>query len=294
MRVLSLFDGIACGRIALERAGVPVDPFGGYHASEIDRFAMDVAHDNYPDITFRGDIRNLSAHRWEFDLVMGGSPCQGFSLIGKRLDWDDPRSQLFWEFIRILEQVQPKYFLFENVVMRKSVQDAITAQLGVDPILIDSALFSAQSRQRLYWTNIPIAPFQHQGHTMAGVLGYNHCIGAAMRSRYINGVSGKTHQVIELRKDLKANAITTAQKNSMIAIKGELTLAGLYKPAPQGYKARYLEVEEAEKLMTIPVGYTSAVSKTRALKLLGNAWTVDVIAHILRGMDYEKKMDTLE
>lgn len=281
LKVLSLFDGIACGRIALDRAGFEVDR---YDASEIDRFAMDVSHSNYPDIVYRGDIRNM--HESPFvDLIMGGSPCQGFSLIGKRLDFDDPRSVLVYEFVRILKSSNPQYFLFENVIMRQDAQDVITELLGVEPVMFDSSLVSGQSRKRLYWTNIPFELPEDRKISMADALGYDTCIGAAMRSRYINGVNGKTHQVIELRKDDKANAITTAQKNCMIAIKGEITLAGLYKPAPMGYKARYLEVDEAERLMSIPVGYTSAVKKTRAHKLIGNAWTVDVIAHILKGME---------
>jgi site-specific DNA-cytosine methylase len=288
LKVLSLFDGIGCGRVALDRAGVPLDSFGGYHASEIDRFAMDVSHSNYPDITYRGDIRNMSVHKNEFDLVMGGSPCQGFSLIGKRLDFEDPRSLLFFDFIRILNQATPKYFLFENVMMRKEAQDAISSALGFQPHIINSSLLSGQNRVRLYWTNIPVEWTGDLGISMADALGYSHCIGAAQRARYINGKDGKTHQVIELRKDDKANAITTAQKNCMLAIKGDLCLGGYYKPAPDGYKARYLEVEEAEKLMGLPVGYTKVVKKTRAHKLIGNGWSVDVIAHILKGMDYEK------
>ena len=153
MKVLSLFDGMACGRIALERCGFDIEK---YYASEIDKYAIEVARANYPDIIHIGDVGRGTAEDYQdIDLLMGGSPCHGFSFAGKKLNFDDPRSALFFEFVRILQEVRPKYFLLENVRMKKEYQDIITEHLGVEPIMINSALVSAQNRVRLYWTNIP-------------------------------------------------------------------------------------------------------------------------------------------
>ena len=168
MNVLSLFDGMSCGRIALDRLGIEVDT---YYASEIDKYAIAVAKENYPDTIHVGDITQLDPKDFQdIDLVLAGSPCQGFSFAGKQLAFDDPRSALFFEFIRLLKAIKPKYFLLENVRLKQQYIDVITQQVSecypdhegndlfdskIEPILINSALLSAQSRQRLYWTNIP-------------------------------------------------------------------------------------------------------------------------------------------
>ena len=151
--VLSLFDGISCGRVALERAGIEYE---NYYASEIDKFPIKVAQDNFPDTIQLGDVKGW--REWdlaEIDLIIGGSPCQGFSFAGKQLNFDDPRSKLFFDFVDILTHYQPKYFILENVVMKKEFEAVITEYMGVEPILINSSLVSAQKRKRLYWTNIP-------------------------------------------------------------------------------------------------------------------------------------------
>ena len=153
MNVLSLFDGMSCGRIALERLGIPVD---NYYASEIDKYAIQVSQANYPDIIQVGDVTELNTSTLpKIDLIMGGSPCQGFSFAGKQLAFDDPRSALFFEFVRCVEELKPKYFLLENVRMKKEYLDVISEYMGVEPIMINSALVSAQNRVRYYWTNIP-------------------------------------------------------------------------------------------------------------------------------------------
>ena len=152
IKVLSLFDGISCGRVALERAGFEIEK---YYASEIDKFAKIIAQKNYPDTIQVGDITKLKGEDYDVDLVMGGSPCQGFSFAGKQLNFDDPRSALFFEFVRLLKEIKPKYFLLENVRMKQEHQDVISEHLGVKPIMINSSLVSAQNRYRLYWTNIP-------------------------------------------------------------------------------------------------------------------------------------------
>jgi DNA-cytosine methyltransferase len=152
MNVLSLFDGMSCGQIALNRAGVKYD---NYYASEIDKYAMQVTKHNYPNTKQIGDVTQVKGLDLpKIDLLIGGSPCQGFSFAGKQLNFEDERSKLFFEFVRLLVECNPKYFLLENVKMKKEYQDIISEHLGVEPIHINSEVFSAQDRKRSYWTNI--------------------------------------------------------------------------------------------------------------------------------------------
>jgi len=171
LNVLSLFDGMGCGKIALDRAGIKVD---NYYSSEIDKYAIKVNKANNPDVIHLGDIKGIiyedgalfhnqnneplkngGSYITNIDLLIGGSPCQGFSFAGKQLNFNDPRSALFFEFVRLLKEIKPKYFMLENVKMKKEYQDIISKLLGVEPIEINSSLVSAQNRKRLYWTNIP-------------------------------------------------------------------------------------------------------------------------------------------
>ena len=159
MNVLSLFDGMSCGQIALKNLGVKVD---NYYASEIDKYAIQIAKKNFPDMIHVGDVTQVESKHFgvngfdtKIDLIMGGSPCQGFSKAGKNLNFDDPRSKLFFEFLRLVKECKPRYFLLENVKMNAESRDVISNYLGVRPIYIDSALVSAQTRKRYYWTNIP-------------------------------------------------------------------------------------------------------------------------------------------
>jgi len=153
MNVLSLFDGMSCGQLALQRANIPYDK---YFASEVDKWAIKVTQANHPGTIQLGDVSQVYAKDLPpIDLLIGGSPCQGFSLAGNQLAFDDPRSQLFFEFVRLLKECKPKYFLLENVRMKKEWQNIISEYLGVEPIVINSSLVSAQNRVRYYWTNIP-------------------------------------------------------------------------------------------------------------------------------------------
>lgn len=153
MKVLSLFDGISCGMVALERAGIKVDRYVAY---EIDKYAIEISKKNYPQIEHCGDVTKADFTQYkDFDIVIGGSPCQGFSFAGKQLNFNDDRSKLYFEFERAINEVKPKYFLLENVKMKKEYSDVITKRLGVQPIEINSNLLSAQNRKRMYWTNIP-------------------------------------------------------------------------------------------------------------------------------------------
>ena len=193
MNVLSLFDGMSCGQIALEKLGIPVK---NYFAAEIDKYAIQVAKSNYPDMVHLGDVQNIQTsgiHLMDefdcghkIDLLIGGSPCQGFSFAGKNLNFDDPRSKLFFEYTRLLKELKPKYFLLENVRMKKESMDVISEYLGVEPIVINSNLVSAQNRHRLYWTNIPMDGLpQDKGVVLKDILedgitdrDKSHCIDA--------------------------------------------------------------------------------------------------------------------
>jgi len=169
MNVLSLFDGMSCGRLALERAGFPIT---NYYASEIDKYAIQVARDNFPDTIHVGDVTDIrtknqmlviphehgNGHQ-RIDLLLGGSPCQGFSFAGGQLAFDDPRSKLFFEYVRLLKELKPRWFLLENVPMKQEFQDVISEHLGVKPVRLNSNIVSAQNRDRLYWTNIPVKSF---------------------------------------------------------------------------------------------------------------------------------------
>ena len=160
MIVLSLFDGMSCGRLALQKAGIPIKK---YYASEIDKYAIKVAKANFSDTIHVGDVseliwydKHLHKHlQPDIDLLIGGSPCQGFSFSGQRLNFDDPRSKLFFEFVRLMDETKPRWFLLENVCMKKESKDIISRYMGVEPVMINSNLVSAQNRKRLYWTNIP-------------------------------------------------------------------------------------------------------------------------------------------
>ena len=398
MNVLSLFDGMSCGQIALNRAGVK---YNKYFASEVDKYAIKVTQANYPKTIQLGDvtqigtpssnyayIRKLTTIKDNIDLLMGGSPCQGFSFAGKQLKFNDPRSKLFFEFIRMRDELQPKYVLLENVRMSKSSQDIISAWLGFQPQALNSSTVSAQNRYRLYWFGkrvlreakptgntygydaIPISPMEDKGLVLKDILEADHneppvpinprnarhhrnpyqkalCTTATMykgagnngmtlvdstlevghaeqyahyrheqakRVYHMNGKSPtlltmqggnrepkvatystkggrivnrrldkngvrKDYQMdlplepqVEVRADDKSNCLTTVQKDNVVV---------------EGMTWRKLTPLECERLQTVPDNYTNHVSKTQRYKMIGNGWTVDVIAHILKGVNNE-------
>ena len=456
MKVLSLFDGMSCGQIALKKLGLTVDE---YYASEIDKYAIQVTQTNFPKTIQVGDVSLLDPNDFQdIDLMLAGSPCQGFSFAGKQLAFDDPRSALFFEFIRLLKAIKPKYFLLENVRMKKEFLEVITQEVSkcypnfsdgsdffenrIEPILINSSLLSAQSRQRYYWTNIPgIEQPEDKGIVLKDILEQNPdeiyqisktkkternrrhlrqpdekslCMTATMykgagnsgmtlvpqKPKQVGGgkrepkavveykamtevrtpeankirrehkkKTGKdwspremrhlverdddkmntltsaltkqhiiqTKQMLELRKDDESNAITTVSKDSVVVsndteeriivdeenrqlIIAEATKKGYtviedgdcfdinypnsktrrgrnmkYKCNALTPTAHYMRFEnltwrkltplECERLQTVPDNYTAGVSNTQRYKMLGNGWTVDVIAHILANMD---------
>jgi DNA (cytosine-5)-methyltransferase 3A len=374
MNVLSLFDGMSCGQIALNKAGIKYD---AYFASEVDKYAIKVAQANYPNTIQIGDVTQIDHTRLPFggiDLLMGGSPCQGFSFAGKQLNFDDPRSKLFFEFIRLRDELKPKYVLLENVRMKKDSENVITKYMGFSPQAMNSADVSAQNRHRLYWfgylnesleyEQIPISPIKDKGIVIKDILedlpfedipNYlnntwcgrrrgdlvksvddpkAHCLTASMWKGQIptfvkkpvqvgvadnikgydiikrvyspngksptlttmqgghrqpkvaigrivnrrldkNGVRKDNQLELPFTKQLevssadKSNCLTTVQKDNVVVHKE------LY---------RKLTPLECERLQTVPDNYTNHVSKTQRYKMLGNGWTVDMIAHIFKGI----------
>jgi DNA (cytosine-5)-methyltransferase 3A len=280
MNILSLFDGISCGRVALERAGVKVD---NYFASEIDEFAIKMSRFNHDDVQQIGNVLNIDESALpQIDLIMGGSPCQGFSFAGKGLAFDDPRSRLFFEFVDLIDRCKPKYFLLENVRMKKEFLDIITEYLEVEPILINSSLVSAQNRQRYYWTNIPnVGPPEDTCSDMLQDIleprpSRKYLAGQQLRDNYQGG-----NQLNPNYKS-QANRIHEIDKKAPTIMAGSHGYANGY--INQDGDIRKLTPIECERLQTLPDNYTDGVSDTQRYKGLGNGWTVDVVAHILRRM----------
>lgn len=337
MIALSLFDGISCGKVAFERAGIKIDK---YYASEIDPYVIKVSKKNHPDIIHLGDVTKWREWDipWEkIDILIGGSPCQGFSVAGKRLNFDDPRSKLFFEYVDILNHIKklnPNVkFLLENVKMKKEWQDIISSYLSVEPIEINSALVSAQQRKRLYWMNIEgVSQPEDKGILLKDILEsgvYSSqeksvCFDTDKRKYHIVPVDYKIYKGYEIKfsKDKmrqgnkigskqgtyvympnckKSNTIIAGHaKDEMIFVKvdkgfagkpiyrvseGEITINDKIYPIklPDGdYIIRKLTPIECERLQTLPNDYTAGISNTKRYTCLGNAWTVDVIAHIFK------------
>jgi DNA (cytosine-5)-methyltransferase 3A len=372
MNVLSLFDGMSCGQLALQKAGIPVT---NYFASEVDKYAIQVAKANYPNTIHIGDVCDVmwpeTFEGMKIDLLIGGSPCQGFSFAGKQLNFDDPRSKLFWEFVRLLKECKPKYFLLENVRMKQESQDIISEYLGVQPVAINSSLLSAQNRYRLYWTNIPFDTPQDLGIKLQDVLEddfitdreKSHCIDAnyfkgggmsnlrvyfdKSRRQIVFSKDGLCHvgdadikghgynkrvyhpegkspslcaasggnlepkvmvnpasivgrrlqdgvrkdndksvpitQCLEVHEHDKSRCLSTISKDTLISILSQGRYEDAYTKEMRPLW-RKLTPLECERLQTVPDGYTNHVSNSQRYKMLGNGWTVDVVAHILKGV----------
>lgn len=286
MNVLSLFDGISCGMVALERAGIPVDT---YYASEIEPNAIKVSQKNYPNIIQLGDVTKWG--EWDIDwssidLLIGGSPCQGFSSSGKGLNFEDPRSKLFFEYVNILnhiKQFNPKVkFMLENVKMKDEWSNIISDYLGVPFTEINSKYFSAQNRVRRYWTNFEILPYIDKGIKLADIVDDEYIHSAAKRTRPIANENHRKSLCLEVNGIEKAMCLVTVNLNNLLT------------PLPKGryidcgehdYPYRVMSPREMERLQTVPEGYVGDITSNKAAKLLGNGWTVDVIAHIFKGLN---------
>ena len=365
MNVLSLFDGMSCGQIALNRAGVK---YNEYFASEIDHYAMAVTRENYPHTTQLGDVTKIDYTKLPFggiDLLMGGSPCQGFSFAGKQLNFNDPRSKLFFEFIRVRDKLRPKYVLLENVRMSKESQNIISAYMGFQPQALNSSAVSAQNRYRLYWFGksverepckygydaIVIPPMEDKGIVLQDILedgianeamtnkeGKSHCITARYNGAvWWNSIQRKQRTMVQVGEadnikgfdsikriyspNGKAPTLTTMQgghrepkvaigrivnrrldehgvrkdKQLDLPFTNQLEISNTDKSnclttftkdnvLVDGMQWRKLTPVECERLQTVPDNYTDHVSNSQRYKMLGNGWTIDVIAHILRGI----------
>jgi len=257
INVLSLFDGISCGQIALERQGIEVE---NYFASEIDKYAIQVAKHNYPNTKHIGSVTDvMGSDLPKIDLLIGGSPCQGFSFAGKQLNFDDPRSKLFFEFVRLKNECKPTHFLLENNRMKQEYQDIISGYLGVEPIKINSNLVSAQNRNRLYWTNIPNVKIpQDKGIMLKDIIGDYDGIWVYPRGYNKGG--------LQSYKGKSPTITTSSWEHNFFIVRN-----GIKEP---------FTPEICEKLQTLPIGYTNILSKSKAIKHIGNGWTVDVISFI--------------
>jgi len=287
MNVLSLFDGMSCGQIALDQLGIKVD---NYYAAEIDKYAIEIAKKNYPNTIHLGDVTKIKSEDLpQIDLLIGGSPCQGFSFAGKQLNFNDPRSALFFEFVRLLKETKPKYFLLENVRMKKEFQDIITEHLGwIEPIRINSALVSAQNRERLYWSNIPnkTQP-RDKGLLLKDILNGEKDELIYREPYYVRyeKEDGCIGYVGKQPKQATRVYSTNGKSQCLTALGGgQGGKTGLYE-IPNTKTCRKPTPEECEKLQTVPVGYTEGVSNTQRYKMLGNGWTVEVIKHIFKNME---------
>jgi len=324
MNVLSLFDGISCGQVALERAEFKVS---NYYAAEVDKYAIKVTQANYPNTIQLGDVtkwREWNIDWASIDLLIGGSPCQGFSFAGKQLAFDDPRSALFFEYLNILNHIKAVNpgvkFMLENVRMKKEYLDVITNLLGVEPVFINSLLVSAQERKRYYWANWEFGQPEDKGVVLSDILqpDLDSCgLGARIVGGRLNDLRKREDynknipisQYLEVRADGKANCLTTVYKDSVVPyfktdkrlkVKFNQSKAScLTGGANSGGNhsdmdilvidpdvVRRYSITECERLQTLPDSYVQnkGVSNSQCYKALGNGWTVDVIAHIFKGL----------
>lgn len=287
MKILSLFDGMSCGRIALDRAGIPVTQ---YYASEIDKYAIKVAQANYPDTVQLGDVTKW--REWDIDwssidLLIGGSPCQGFSFAGKRMAFDDPRSKLFFFYVDILNHIRKLNpdikFMLENVKMKREWLDTISGFLGVEPVCINSSLVSAQNRQRYYWANWDLSQPDDCGILLNDIIEQGvqgKIVSAKSAQKY--APSGEAYVDPYNKKPILCGKSTTLRLN---VSNGNMWVRQSIHENYGGKPVyRQLTPIECERLQTVPEEYTASVSDTQRKRVLGNGWTVDVIAHLFNSL----------
>lgn len=283
MKVLSLFDGISCGMVALERAGIPVERYVAY---EIEEDAIKISNRNYPQIEHCGDVFKANYRKYEgFDLLIGGSPCTHWSIARSR--WSDRETkasgigwELFSQYVRALQEAKPKYFLYENnYSISNNIKKQITKELGVKPIYINSNLVSAQDRKRLYWTNIPNVKLPSDKNIMLRDILED--VPFRELKPFMFGYWGLERRIdrcATITRD-KAFTVTTSKSHpSQYYLNEDRTMM------------RNLTITEVERLQTLPEGYTSGVKETSRYKGVGNGWTVDVIAHIFSNLNKKEKI----
>jgi len=287
--VLSCFDGASCAQMALKRAGIK---YNNYYASEIEVASIKVTQHNFPNTTQLGDIRNIKAKDLpKIDAIFAGSPCTDLSIAGEMngMTTEDGtelttlksylickkkglkfvgQSYLFWEFVRLVKELKPKYFFLENTRMSKIWLYVITRELGVEPVLINSSVLSAQNRERYYWTNLPGFIFPKDKNITLNKL-VPGAVSCGTRGRKLKGDDFYT-PLFTKRKDGKANCVVTSPGSTNQYVKNN--------------KIHTYTIELAEKLQTWPVGYTNVkgLSKSERYRMIGNGWTVDVVSHFLK------------
>ena len=299
LNVLSLFDGMSCGQIALNRIGIKP---AKYYASELDKHAITVTQANYPSTIQLGDVTKW--REWDIDwggidLLIGGSPCQGFSFAGKQLAFDDPRSKMFFVYVDILNHIRSVNpgvkFMLENVKMKKEYLEVITEQLGVEPVLVNSALVSAQNRQRYYWANWEFGQPEDRNILLADIIETPPTSVTIMSSTFSARQKGRKCLVSEpkdksvsfssmeyVKNGRQGDYLKCDNYGNCLVFRNRTTLE--QSSGDPALKYRKLTPVECERLQTVPDNYTAHVSNTQRYKMLGNGWTVDVIAHIFKGM----------
>ena len=308
MKILSLFDGISCARVALDRAGILVEK---YYASEIDKYAISISQKNYPDIIQIGDVKQVENIWKEFglrpdiDLLIGGSPCQDLSIAKKnRKGLKGEKSSLFYEYVRILNEIKPKYFVLENVAsMPKADKEIITQELyGIEPLMINAALVSAQNRKRLFWIGalqydgtykqVDISQPEDRGILLKDILengdsdrlksycidanywkgtNFQHYLKKGVRQMVFN--KWADNKIGDKCRALNTSCGSPTTKNSVVVITGK--------------DVRKLTPIVCERLQSLPDNYTEGVSNTQRYKALGNGFNVEVISHILKNIYVE-------
>ena len=292
LKVLSLFDGISCGRLALERAGIQVERYAAY---EIEPNAIKISRKNWPDIEHCGDVTKTDFTQYrDFDLMIGGSPCKSLSIVKSQTRQNlKGKSKLFYEYVRALEEMKPKWFLFENVAsMNEESKQVISDLLGCEPVYINSKVFSAQERTRLYWTNIPfnrVLPpdctdvlknvLQPESEIPEKMYYHAPLLNVDMTKQVCAELDIKIHEMHRrvFNSEHKCHTLTCVSGGNQ------------QKKVLVNGRCRKLTPIEYERLQTLPDNYTEGVSDTARYTAVGNGWTVDVIAHILRGLSREEK-----
>jgi DNA (cytosine-5)-methyltransferase 3A len=303
MNVLSLFDGISVGRLALERCGIEVDK---YYASEIDENAIRISAKNYSNIIRLGDVTKVNynydvLHTESFgiwncgkiDLLIGGSPCSSWSFSGKRQGLEG-ESGLFLDYVRLLNEVKPTYFLLENVNMKKEWLNLISNYLNVNPIFINSSLLSAQDRKRWYWTNIPNIPqIENKNIYFKDILENNVDSKYYLKESIYNRFEMNNNYLLKTEKSNVIGKFSDYQGDRVFDINGKASSlsanggnngGGGCNIIINNGKFRRITPLEAERLQTLPDNYTEGISETARYKVIGNSWTVDIISHILKNI----------
>jgi len=321
MNILSLTDGISAAHVALIRAGFKID---NYFSSDIDPFCIQIINNNFPNTFHLGDIRNIDIHNLpDIDLIIGGTPCQGFSLAGKRLNWNDPRSNLFNCFADLLSKIPHDYFIFENVPMHITVLNDISRIFGkihpecvvqrdlfesgkLNPIYINSCLVSGQNRARLYWTNIKNVEKPKDKHIFLedilesgeGIICRNNIIfnrkykSTCIDANYWKGMDNHGQRTLVVGTSKKVGKhFTNRVFDSRFKSPTLMSSTGGNNEIKIQIKDlfwRKLTPVECERLQTLPDNYTAGVSKSQRYKAIGNSFTVDVISHILSFINNKK------